>query len=52
MLAYTSGFKCQGPTLKSRDQYIRKTYARNRASVCGLTGWSTVIRTNVLYKDC
>jgi hypothetical protein len=42
MLAYTSGFKWRP---NSRDQYRRETGARNRASVCGLPGWSTVIRT-------
>ena len=42
MLAYTSGFKWRP---NSRDQYRRETDARNRASVCGLPGWSTVMRT-------
>jgi hypothetical protein len=42
MLAYTSGFKWRP---NSRDQYRRETGARNRASVCGLPRWSTVIRT-------
>jgi hypothetical protein len=31
-------------TFKSRDQYICETDARNRASVCGLPWWSTVMR--------
>ena len=53
MLAYTSELKCQRPTFKSHDHYIRETDARHRASVCGLPGWSTVMRTlEVLFKDC
>ena len=46
------GLNVGAPTFKSRDQYIRETDARNRASVCGLPGGFTVMRTNVLYKDC
>jgi hypothetical protein len=46
------GLNVNAPTFQSRDQYIRETDARNWASVCGLPGWSTVMRTNVLYKDC
>jgi hypothetical protein len=43
------GLNVSTPTFRSRDQYIREIDARNRASVCGLPGWSTVMRTNVLY---
>ena len=37
------GLNVSALTFKSRDQYIRETGARNRASVCGLPGWSTVM---------
>jgi hypothetical protein len=46
------GLNVSAPTFKSCDQYIFETDARNRESVCGLPEWSTVMRTDVLYKDC